>query len=198
MKLYLVRHGETSWNKEGKLQGRTDIGLNEEGRKVAEWTSEGLKDVKFDIAFTSPLKRARQTAELILKDRQIPIIDDNRLIEFSFGTYEGSYKTTWDDNMKNFFRRIEDYVPTQGGEFVEDVLKRVEEFLEELIQTQEYKDSTILISTHGAALSAILTIIKKNPVEKFWDGGLHKNCGISIIEINNGISKIEQEAIVFY
>ena len=198
MKLYLVRHGETSWNKEGKLQGRTDIGLNEEGRKVAEWTSEGLKDVNFDIAFTSPLKRARQTAEIILKDRNIPIIAENRLIEFSFGTYEGSYKSTWDDNMKNFFRKIEDYVPTEGGESVEHALVRVNEFLQELIQNPKYRDSTILISTHGAALSAILTNIKKNPVPKFWEGGLHKNCGISIIEVTDGIPKIEQEAIVFY
>ena len=198
MKLYLVRHGETSWNKEGRLQGRTDIGLNEEGRKVAEWTCEGLKDVEFEIAFTSPLKRARQTAELILKGRNIPIIDEDRLIEFSFGTYEGTYKTTWDDNMKNFFRKTEDYVPTEGGEPVEEVLKRVDEFLQELIHIPEYKDSTILISTHGAALNAILTNIRKNPVSKFWEGGLHKNCGISIVEVRDGVPMIEQEAIVFY
>ena len=74
MKLYIIRHGQTDWNLARKLQGCTDIPLNEHGRYVAELTREGLKDVPFDVAFTSPLSRAKETAEIILKDRNIPII----------------------------------------------------------------------------------------------------------------------------
>ena len=67
MKIYFIRHGETDWNKDGKLQGRVDIPLNEEGRHVAELTCEALKEEHFDIAFTSPLSRAYETAEIILR-----------------------------------------------------------------------------------------------------------------------------------
>ena len=89
MKLYIIRHGQTDWNRARRLQGRTDIPLNEWGRRVAELTREGLKDVAFDMAFTSPLIRAKETAEIILGDRNVPIIEDERIIEVNFGAYEG-------------------------------------------------------------------------------------------------------------
>lgn len=198
MKLYFIRHGETDWNKEGKLQGRTDVVLNEEGRKVAELTREALKEVPFDLAFTSPLTRARTTAEIIIGDRTVPIIDEERIIEVGFGLNEGSKKSEWDENMKNFFFHTEQYVPAEGGETIEEVLERERAFLNELFSSENYKDSTILISTHGAALSGLLTVIKNNPVSKFWAGGLHKNCGLTIVEVKEGVPEILQEAIVLY
>ena len=93
MKLYLIRHGETDWNKEGKLQGRTDIPLNEDGRADAELTRDAMKNIEFQVAFTSPLIRARETAEIILKDRDIPIVNEERIIEVGFGEYEVSPKS---------------------------------------------------------------------------------------------------------
>lgn len=198
MKLYLIRHGETDWNKEGKLQGRTDIPLNEDGRAVAELTRDAMKNIEFQVAFTSPLIRARETAEIILKDRDIPIVNEERIIEVGFGEYEGSPKSEWDENMKKFFFHTECYVPSGDGETPEAVLVREKAFLEELFHNPQYQDSTILISTHGAALSGLLTIIKGNPISEYWAGGLHKNCGVSIVEVENGEAKIVQEAITFY
>lgn len=198
MKIYFIRHGETDWNKEGKLQGRVDIPLNEEGRHVAELTCEALKEEHFDIAFTSPLSRAYETAEIILRGRNVPIMKDERIIEVGFGTYEGVKREEWDENIKNFFLKSEQYVPKGNGETIEAVLEREKEFLQELFANSLYQDSTVLISTHGAALSGLLTVIKSNPIAKFWAGGLHKNCGISIVEVQNGISQIIKEAIVVY
>lgn len=198
MILYLIRHGETDWNKEGKLQGRTDVALNADGRRVAELTKQALEEVPFDVAFTSPLQRARMTAEILVGNRSIPIIDEERIIEVGFGLNEGSIKQNWDQNMKNFFLKTDQYIPAEGGETIEQVLERERSFLEELFQNQELEDSTILISTHGAALSGLLTIIKQNPIAKFWAGGLHKNCGISIVEVKKGVPKILQEAILLY
>ena len=63
MLLYIVRHGETDWNKAGKVQGRTDIPLNERGRYLAEATAEGMKDVRIDFCYTSPLIRAKDGAD---------------------------------------------------------------------------------------------------------------------------------------
>lgn len=198
MILYLIRHGETDWNKEGKLQGRTDVPLNDEGKQVAEWTRQALADVPFDIVYTSPLQRARMTAEILVGDRKIPIVDDERIIEVGFGLNEGISKSAWDANMRNFFLKTEDYIPAQGGETLEEVLERERKFLQELFENPELEQATILISTHGAALSGLLTIIKQNPIAKFWAGGLHKNCGLSIIEVKKGIPNILNEAIVLY
>lgn len=89
MDIYLIRHGETDWNRMKKLQGTTDIPLNAYGIELAEKTAEGLKDVPFDRIYTSPLIRARKTAEIIRGDRPIEIIETDGLKEISFGDYEG-------------------------------------------------------------------------------------------------------------
>lgn len=90
MKLYLIRHGETDWNKEFKIQGSSDIELNEYGRELAFITREGLRHIPFDIAYTSPLKRAKETAEIILGGRNIPLYEDKRVQEACFGSFEGA------------------------------------------------------------------------------------------------------------
>ena len=203
MKIYVIRHGETAWNKEHKLQGRMDIPLNEFGVALAEKTRIGLDDVTFDIAFTSPLKRAKETAEILLRGKATPLIEDDRLIEISFGDYEGKiytkdYSEIPDKDFGYFFTRPECYKTPPNGESFEEVLARETEFWNALISNQQWKDYTVLISTHGAALSGLLSVVKKNPIEKFWDCGLHKNCGLSIIEVVDGKSYFLEEAIVLY
>lgn len=84
--IYIVRHGQTDWNVEGKYQGRIDIELNVNGINQAKQISEKLKDIKFDKIFSSPLKRALQTAIIISGG---DIIIDDRLIERSNGELEG-------------------------------------------------------------------------------------------------------------
>ena len=84
MKLYLIRHGETDWNKERKLQGKSDIELNTFGRTLARKTAKHLRDLSFDLAITSPLKRAKETAEILLEGREIPLLEDERLAEMGF------------------------------------------------------------------------------------------------------------------
>lgn len=198
MKVYFIRHGETDWNIDGKLQGRVDIPLNEKGRRVAELTRDALKRVSFDVAFSSPLSRAYDTARIILEGHNAPIMKDERLIEIGFGAYEGVKRADWDNNVKSFFSQTEKYLPSEKGEPVQDLLDREQEFLQDLFQNQKYQKSTVLVSTHGAALSGILTIIKGNSIEKFWAGGLHKNCGMSVVNVENGIPMIEREAFIVY
>ncbi|MEE1314756.1 MAG: histidine phosphatase family protein [Faecalimonas sp.] len=198
MRLYIIRHGQTDWNRKRLLQGRTDVELNTWGRKVAELTREGLKDVPFDLAITSPLRRAKVTAELILKDRKIPILEDARIIEVNFGAYEGKHFQFQDENLQNFFEKPEAYISVDGSESMDEIFSRIRSFYEELIVNPKYQDSTILISTHGAALSALLCHIKGWEVKDFWKGGLHKNCGLSIVEIQDGKAKIVEEAMIVY
>lgn len=104
MILYTIRHGETEWNKMGKMQGKTDISLSEDGRKFAQKTADGLKNIKFDYIFSSPLERAYETACIIKGDRDIEIVKDERLIEVGFGLYEGTVV----DERKGSFARLMD------------------------------------------------------------------------------------------
>lgn len=82
MLLYIVRHGETDWNKAGKVQGRTDIPLNERGRYLAEATAEGMKDVRIDFCYTSPLIRAKETARSYLGKEKFLWLKKNALRRF--------------------------------------------------------------------------------------------------------------------
>lgn len=203
MRIYIIRHGQTDWNKEKRLQGRSDIPLNEYGRALAVQTGEGMKDIAFDVAFTSPLQRARETAQIIIGDRNVPIIDEERIIEIGFGEYEGlSYASDNyempDRTFLHFFSKPELYKPAEGGEAFEEVKERTGAFLKELFVNEKYKDSTVLISTHGAALCGMLSVMKDAPIEKYWGDGLHKNCGFSIIDVINGHAEIVKERIVLY
>lgn len=87
--LYIMRHGRTDWNVRHKLQGRTDIPLNDEGRMMAAEAGKRYADIHFDICYSSPLERAKETAEIFLKGRNVPVYTDDRLVEMGFGVYEG-------------------------------------------------------------------------------------------------------------
>ena len=85
----LVRHGETDWNAIGKLQGRTDIPLNETGIFQAEKCGEYLKESEWDFIITSPLNRAKQTAEIIKRKIDVPLLEMDHFVERHFGEAEG-------------------------------------------------------------------------------------------------------------
>jgi len=91
LRLLLVRHGESVWNEEERIQGQQDIPLSENGRRQAVALGERLRDVRIDACFSSPLKRATETAELILKasGNSLPIVTLPELMERNFGEWEG-------------------------------------------------------------------------------------------------------------
>lgn len=204
MNIYLIRHGETDYNKNRRIQGRCDIPLNDYGRELAVVTSEGLKDIAFDMVFTSPLIRAKETAQIIIGDRQIPVVEDERIQEIGFGEYEGlccgkrGYNIPDDKAFLNFFFDTANYHVPPKGESFEEVIKRTGDFLQELIQNETYEGKTILISTHGCALKAILANIKHTPIEQFWGEGVHKNCAVTTLEVHNKEVNIIEEGKVFY
>ncbi len=188
MQLYIIRHGETLWNTQLRLQGQTDIPLNENGRALARVTAQALSDIPFDLALTSPLSRARETAEILLAGRDIPLIDEERIREISFGTLEGVYLSREEREDPNsqfyrFFHEPDEYVPPEGGESVRELCERTEAFLEELKTKAEWQDKTILVSTHGAASRALLLSMTKGAGKELWAGGVPKNCAVTIAEL---------------
>ncbi len=203
MKIYLIRHGVTDQNKKRCLQGRSDIELNEDGRELARKTAEGLKDVKYDLIFTSPLKRAYETAEIIKRDRKIPLIPREELLEISFGAYEGlcfgqEHFNIPDKDFMNFFHKPKEYTTPPEGESFEQVIVRTGLFLQELKNNPQYQDKTILLSTHGCALKAILANVTKVSIEDFWGEGVHKNCAVSLVELRDGEFVLVEEGKVYY
>lgn len=201
MKIYLFRHGETDWNKARRLQGQSDIPLNEFGRELAVKTAEALKGVRFDAAFSSPLCRAAETAQIILGDRDIPLVLDNHLKEINFGEGEGvEFAIAKKDPahpLYPFFHMPERYIPPAGAESLQDVMARGREFLKERLLPLEGKCQNVLIVAHGAFIRSLVNPVAGIPMEDFWHIGL-ANCGAVILSLENGELKVLEECRVYY
>lgn len=169
--LYIIRHGRTDWNDRHKLQGRTDIPLNDEGRLSAQKAAEEYKTIHFDICYSSPLIRARETAEILLAGRDIPIITDERLTEMSFGCFEGvenSFQQP-DCPINALYFHPEEYTPQKdGGESLEELFARTGEFLDEVALPQVKEGKDVLIVGHGAMNSSIISRVLNTPLRDFW------------------------------
>ena len=202
MKLYIMRHGETDWNKEKRIQGNTDIPLNAYSEELARVTAEGLKDTQFDYIFSSPLKRAYRTAEIIRGTSPVEIVTDNRLIEMSFGSYEGTTKDERpvDCELGTFFKHPEAYVPDNDAETIDIIVARAGEFLNEKIYPLEAvnPDCNILIAGHGALNKALMTCLINLERKDYWGGAVQKNCSIAIYDIKDGKAVLVDDGVIYY
>jgi len=145
--LYIVRHGETDWNKEERFQGLEDIPLNENGRKQALLSTQYLKKQKCDVIVTSPLSRARETAEIIARNLEIENIEVNpRFIERDLGSASGllphERKLRFPDGI------ITDAEPKMV------LRKRIFEAMYDL--HNKYTDKKIIVVTHGGIINSIM------------------------------------------
>lgn len=189
MDIYIVRHGETIWNKSRLLQGSRDIELSEEGREAAIYRGKQLKDVDFDVIYSSPLSRAYETACLIRGERDIEIIKDDRLREVNFGVNEGESAIELQKDKSNSFCKFFDdpanYVAPKNGESLKEVCIRTKEFMEEVIEPQKDKLDKVLIAGHGAMNKGIMCHVLNHGLDQYWSGGLQKNCGVLIVRLDD-------------
>lgn len=201
MKIYVIRHGETDANKNHLLQGTIDWPLNDFGIELAEITGTNMKGIKFDACFSSPLTRAKQTAEIVLRNsgNNIDIKYDDRIKEINMGVYEG--KCFSPDNLQVPLLLILLFKWNaflcgrfKGGETAREVCKRTQQFLIEL-SNQNYEN--VLVSTHGCATRAMLNMLYENKFD-FWQNGVPYNCAVNIIEVKNGKIKLIEKDKVYY
>lgn len=149
MKLYMVRHGSTPWNEIGLMQGCSDISLSEIGIMQVNKVKEKLKNVDFDICISSPLRRTKETAKIIVGGK-CNIIDDDLLLERGMGIFEGKMHDEyaklnyWDYDLNN---------DENGVEPVKKIFNRTKLFLEKI--EEKYKDKTVLIVSHAATIRCI-------------------------------------------
>ena len=200
MKLYLLRHGRTLWNEEGRLQGRTDVPLSEEGRRSALAAGAALGNVSFDAAFSSPLQRARETAELILQGKNVLIQTDARLIELSFGAAEGMRLCDFQEEQRptrTLFAAPECYVPPTGGESYEALVRRCRSFLDKRIVPEERRGALVLVGAHGAAVRGLFSAMFGAERGRIYGGRVQKNCAVNVIDCTGGVFLAERVAKEF-
>lgn len=202
VKIYFIRHGETEWNKAKRLQGQSDIPLNDYGRRLAYETREGMKGIDFQAVFTSPLVRAKETAQILMDGRDIPIWEDERIKEISFGIDEGAsipeLKEHPETRLYHFLCNPEGYIPPEGGESLPQLAGRCGRFVEEKLLPMEKSCENVLVVAHGALIRAMICHIEKIPFREFWNGSPHPNCAVTIFECNHGKVRLLEEGKTYY
>lgn len=186
---YLVRHGETHFNVLHRLQGQCDSPLTENGIAQAKQTCEKLKDVTFDLAFSSTSERARDTADIILSNRDMHAYTDERLKEIFFGDLEGSdYQENFSEQQERF---DEVHYKDIGGEDKEDVQKRIVSFLRDTTDQAVDGDNVLLVTHENyytVLLETLFGIDRKKSFHEAHEKGINPtpNGGICRFQYHNG------------
>lgn len=172
----LIRHGETIWNREGRIQGQTDISLSKKGIKEAKTLAERIRDFDIDHVYTSKLKRAIHTSEIALEGTKLSLTKDKGLNERHYGEYEGqTWKEVEEKTSAPHTSLIEEI---KNGESKQEFTKRVLQTFKRIIV--RHKGETILIVSHGGVMRVLIRYLKRlkedilNPLP---------NASISIFEI---------------
>lgn len=186
MKFFIVRHGETVWNTEGRFQGQMDTELNNNGLFQADRLAERLAGHKFKRIISSPLKRAFITAKKVADacvNADIEVA--NSLTEINHGDWEGrlacDIQSEWSDIFRAWHETPEKVtMPGKGGESLSDVMKRTATFVDSLAETED-DDADVLLSSHDAVIKVLLCHWLDAPLSSFWRFQI-PNCSISVIE----------------
>lgn len=186
--LYIVRHGQTDLNSRKVLQGRSDHPLNAVGEEQAREIGEVLSDVRFDRVFSSPLKRALRTVEIIAP--YAPISTDQRLIEMEYGPYEGLGLDSLPAEVLEFFSDFVNNSAPKGMEPLQEIVSRAGSFIESECRT----DEDILISTHAIAMKGILEYLTPDSNGSYWSKYIG-NCSVYTSEYRDGSFSVPKELV---
>lgn len=176
MKVYVARHGQTEWNAQNKICGRTDVELTDEGRRQAEELADSLTGKGVDVILASPMKRAMETARAVSRRCGVPVEVDERLIEQDYGIYEGAHRL--DEGFWAVKRTFAVRYP--GGESMMDVAGRTYPLLKEL--KDRYPGKTVLLVCHGGVCRVIRSYFADMTNEEFA-GYSVPNCRVEEYEL---------------
>ncbi|MDO5552026.1 MAG: histidine phosphatase family protein [Lachnospiraceae bacterium] len=184
-KIYLIRHGQTDWNLAHRIQGQRDIPLNETGRQQAAQLAEGMRERPVARVFTSPMSRARETAEAVASSQNVPLYLVNGLEEINYGKWEGmtmeEIRKTYPAEYDAWWKDPVNGAP-HGGESQMDVLVRTARAME-AIKANIASDGAgaVAVVSHGASICCILPWLLKEdmPTE---DGYSIINAAITVID----------------
>lgn len=181
---YLIRHGETAWNRELRIQGATDVPLNDIGRAQAAALLHRLGSVAWDSVYASDLARAVETAQIATRRAESSIHRCPELRELSYGRWEGLTSAEAQaldptDYQNRFDGRREDFA-APGGETSGQLLKRVRRF-HDAARLRHTSGQHILVCGHGGSLRALLVCLLNLPATSLWSFDL-SNASLSIVK----------------
>ncbi len=168
--LYLMRHGETLFNTQNKIQGWCDSPLTENGKKQAIKAGELLKDISFDHYYSSTQERASDTLELVVGDVEYTRL--KQLKERNFGSFEA--ESEYLNPAMNGTFSYDDLFPHYGGEYTKDVVERMNTILHEIMNKEDHIN-VLAVSHAGACMSFLSSVTDPSIIMKY---GRFPNCGI--------------------
>lgn len=181
--IYFIRHGQTETNKAHRLQGHSDIPLNDVGREQAKTAAAWFRTqgITFDLIYSSPLVRAVETARILEPD--VPIITDERIIEIDYGIYEGMDLKDPAPEIVTFFSDFVHNPAPAGMEALPHIIERFGAFLEDIRPQAEGKN--ILISTHAIAMKGGLEYLTPSSGGSYWATHI-ANCDVYAASFKDG------------
>jgi broad specificity phosphatase PhoE len=184
--LYIVRHGETEWNKEERIQGRLDSSLTAKGKEYAKLLSERLRDTQFDHIISSPSERTIETAQLIKGNRNLQIVTDERIMEMHMGPWQGMKKKEIKalySHEYDYFMNKPDVYRNEDAESFADMYKRAEDFLHD-IRSKEI-NGNLLVVTHGLFIKSLCLLFKGIDLKDIWTEPTVEGTSLTIVKINH-------------
>ncbi|MCJ7666301.1 MAG: alpha-ribazole phosphatase [Actinobacteria bacterium] len=187
VKLFLIRHGQTSWNVEGRYQGDHDIELNQVGIKQAKLAAKYLSKVEFSNIYSSPLKRTLYTAEAIKGRRDLRVEVREDLKEMNFGRWEGmkfleiarQYHQDYQDWLEDPYNNR----PT-GGENFREITARATAGIDRIV-SENIDGSSVAVVTHGGVILSLLVYWLQIPLPR-WKSIIQRQGAINIAVIDKG------------
>jgi len=169
MKLYIIRHGQTAWNKEEVFRGTKDVPLNNVGFSEASALGAYLKDVPFNAIYTSPLSRARQTAQALANVAKLTPIEEPNLIDLNFGTWQGMPHAEVKEKFPDLYSKwiaAPNHVRFPEGSSLQKVLARVDSLIKSLLE--KHTDQIVALFTHRVVCKVILCRLMGLGLDHFW------------------------------
>ena len=203
IRIFLVRHGETDWNKLHRFQGRVNIPLNQEGKDHARALGLALKDESLTAIYSSPLVRAIETARLIKEFHpSTPFFEEEGLVEMNLGEFDGMEVGDWVAQYQDFFntwRSTPGSLRMPGGENLQEVQRRAVDALERITEFYPF-GSTLLLCSHNFVNRTLLCYASGMPLDRFRDfqqdpaalNVLYKRRGQLWAEVVNDVSHLKK------
>lgn len=189
-RIILIRHGETTWNIEGRYQGQEDTPLSPRGIRQGKAAALALQDIPFDAAISSPLSRAYDTCRMAASFHHLPVKKDPLITEINHGKWEGVLAEDIEKEYPEEFHLWHTHpekVQMPDGENLEDVHARVKKAFENYVR--KYEGKTILVAAHDAVNKVIICDILGLSISHFWQIKQDNAC-INVLEYNDGLWRL--------
>lgn len=193
--MFIIRHGETSWNAERRIQGQSESSLNDKGREQAASLRPWIESVGFDAVYTSSSLRTVQTAEILTENIDLPLRKRDDIREIHLGPWE---QLLWSDIEQSAstevsnFREYPHLFNLEGAETFGEIRERGMLALQEIAQQHDDMQAKLLVVSHGALISAVLSGLASVCLSRLWKNPPLPNCSVSEISIDRPKGRTSQ------